>query len=172
MTPAYLNVSASSLDQEDYLHHSSIFSSNNYQAASSCSYIITRNFFDSASNQDQSEIYRQEIQQPQFQQDLVRKSVYPLHIFYFLFLKKQKNLLKSVLNMNVYIDLFFIYDPIHKTFSICFIRMITWLVHMVDHLIWRMRVMTMDSSSLHGKRRKNMKTRRAVIAKSSVCPQR
>lgn len=76
MTPVYLNLSpspssTSADDHIDHLHHPSIFSStNNYQAASSCSYITTRNFFDSASNQDQSEIYSQDLQQSQFRQDL------------------------------------------------------------------------------------------------------
>ncbi|KAK1354890.1 GATA transcription factor 21 [Heracleum sosnowskyi] len=61
MTPAYLKFSTSSSTSADHVDP---------QAASSCSYLITRNFFDSATNQDQSEIYRQDIQQPQFQQDL------------------------------------------------------------------------------------------------------
>ncbi|KAL8093941.1 uncharacterized protein LOC141689131 [Apium graveolens] len=63
MTPAYLNFPASpSSTSADHVHQ---------LAASSCSYLITRNFFDSTINQDQSEIYRQENQQPQFQQELV-----------------------------------------------------------------------------------------------------
>lgn len=65
MTPAYLNFSASpSSTSADHVDQ---------QAASSCSYLITRNFFDSPTNQDQGEIYPQDILQPQFQQDLVHK---------------------------------------------------------------------------------------------------
>lgn len=71
MTPAYLNLSAStSSTSADHVNH---------QAASSCSYLITRNFFDSATTQDQGEIYRQDIQQPQFQQDLAKNYVASSH---------------------------------------------------------------------------------------------
>lgn len=62
MTPSsYLNLLASpSSTSADHVDH---------QAASSCSYLITRNFLDSAINQD--EINRRDInQQPQFRQDL------------------------------------------------------------------------------------------------------
>lgn len=67
MTPAYLNLSASTPSSTSADHV------DQQAAPSSCSLLITRNFFDSAINQDQSEIYRQDIQQPQFQQDLVHK---------------------------------------------------------------------------------------------------